>query len=368
MNFDYSQEQRLFLDTVERLVVQQRDKRTPGANAVDLLELGWHGLLVPESMGGVGASMVEATIAMSGLGGLMDCGPLLSTSVIAASIIDRLGNSAQRSELLTAIACGDLRFGCVVDEHPFGDLRLVRDGETLRLVGHAAMVIDAPLAQHLLVPAAFQPDGGSVVAIVSRDAAAHTIREQIMVDGRVAADCSFDGVQIDPDAILSGDGDVRAALQEALDRGRTAVCADAVGAMTELLLMTARHLTTRKQFGVPLSSFQVLRHRFVDMVLEKEQAEAMTLVAAMACDECGSERSRLVRLAKARVGAAARFVGEWAVQMHGGIGLCEEHVAGRLYKRLLVDDILLGCREDMLDHIVSETTSDRAYADNLFFS
>jgi pimeloyl-CoA dehydrogenase len=352
MNFDLTEDQVLFGDRIDRFVAEVRDQPAESIRTAEQVDLGIFSMLVPEALGGIGGTMADVVISMRGLGRIRDTGPFLSTGVIAATLIERLGSQSQRATYLPAIMSGERRFACVLDEPGGSSLYAIRHGAGFRLSGTAAMVLDAPCADIILVPALIAEEGRSAVFAIAAVPALRIV-SQPLIDGRHAGDCRFDNLVIESDNVVGTIGDVRPALDEARDRGRTALCADAVGAMAELLAVTEQHLTSRKQFRAPLATFQLLRHRFVDMVLQKELAETMMMVAAMACDEAGADRGHLVRLAKAKIGFAGRFVGEWAVQMHGAMGVTEEHAAGQLYKRLLVDDVLLGSIDATIDELAA---------------
>lgn len=366
MNFDLTDDQTQFGNMIDRFVAEVRDQPAESIRIAGQVDLGIFGTLVPETLGGIGGTMADVIISMRGLGRIRDTGPFLSTGVIAATIIERLGSESQCDAYLPSIATGERRFACVLDEPDGSRLHATRDGTGFRLSGAAAMVLDAPSADIMLVPAFIAEEGRSAVFAITPAQALH-IKRQPLIDGRQAGDCRFDDLVIGNDTMIGAIGDVRSALDEARDRGRAALCADAVGAMDELLAVTEQHLTSRKQFRAPLATFQLLRHRYVDMVLEKELAETMMMVAAMACDEAGADRGHLVRLAKAKTGSAGRFVGEWAVQMHGAMGVTEEHAAGQLYKRLLIDDLLMGSIEETIDELASTLPARTEARSNSFF-
>ena len=212
------------------------------------------------------------------------------------------------------------------------------------------MVLGAPEADVLLVPAAFE---GSLGVFVVRPASEGlTLHPCRLADGRLAANLVLD--QANADDLLGGGPADPSAIEHVADRAIVAICADAVGAMQEAIRLTVEYLKTRRQFGAALSSFQVLQHRVVDMQMELEHATSLMQVATMACDHADPlQRTRLVSAAKARTAKAARFVGEQSIQLHGGIGMTEEHPIGRYYKRLIADEKLFGDRDFHLDRLAS---------------
>ena len=202
------------------------------------------------------------------------------------------------------------------------------------LTGSKIMAIGAPLATHLLVTAA-TPGGTSLFLIdrarVGPGLDVHAFRT---VDDRRAADLVLTELRLPADALLGDEGQAWPSIETARDEGAAAVCAEAVGCMRKVLADTVEYCKQRKQFGQPIGSFQALAHRMVDMHMEVEQSIAAVYLAVLNLEAEPNVRARAVSAAKATVGRAARFVGQNAVQLHGGMGMTEELAIGHYFKRL----------------------------------
>lgn len=216
----------------------------------------------------------------------------------------------------------------------------VRDGADWVVTGAKTVVMAAPLATHLLITArtsgAADGAGGIGVFLSEFDPAAPpagiTVHPYRTIDDRQAADLVLDGLRLPADALI--DPDAWPSLELARDQGAAAVCAEAVGAMRTVLADTVAYCKQRQQFGQPIAGFQVLQHRLVDMYMELEQAVSAVYLAALRLDAEPEQRARAVSAAKSTVGRAARFIGQNAVQLHGGMGMTEELAVGHYFKRL----------------------------------
>ena len=194
--------------------------------------------------------------------------------------------------------------------------------------------MSAPIATHLLITA--RTSGGLSLFLVETDSAttgieAHNYRT---VDDRRAADLVFDGLRLPAHALLGEEGQAWPSLAKARDEGAAAICSEAVGCMRKVLADTVEYCKQRQQFGQPIGSFQVLQHRMVDMYMEVEQAVAAVYLAVLNLEADPDARARAVSAAKATIGRAARFIGQQAVQLHGGMGMTEELAIGHYFKRL----------------------------------
>ena len=196
--------------------------------------------------------------------------------------------------------------------------------------------MNAPLATHLLVTARTADSEGISLFLVDLDRAGPglDIHGYRTVDDRRAADLVIDGLRLPAHALLGEEGQAWASLDQARDEGAAAICAEAVGCMRKVLADTVEYCKQRRQFGQPIGSFQVLQHRMVDMYMELEQAVAAVYLAVLNLDAEPAIRARAVSAAKATIGRAARFVGQNAVQLHGGMGMTEELAIGHYFKRL----------------------------------
>ena len=221
-----------------------------------------------------------------------------------------------------------------------------KDGAGYVLNGHKAVVIGAPWASHLIVTARTSGErrdrSGVSVFVVAKDTAGITTRDYVTVDGRRAAEVYFENVSVPTEALIGAEGDGLALIELVTDEAIAALCAEACGAMKVAHAMTVEYSRQRKQFGVPIGSFQVLQHRMVDMYTAYEQAVSLTYLATLRLGSDEVERKRAVSAAKVGVGQSARLIGQEAVQIHGGNGVTDEYAIGHYFKRLTIFDSEFG--------------------------
>lgn len=302
-------------------------------------ELGILGAALPESAGGMGGGPVEVMVIAEELGRALVIEPYIDSVVVAGGLLDRSGTS-RAAEVLQQIGEGNAVVAVAAGEPAGGDewdwlsAGAARDGDEWVLNGTKSVVMAAPLATHLLIAA--RTDGRPALFLTEFDPAAppagvavHPFRT---IDDRRAADLVLDGLRLPADALIAADAG--ASLELARDEGAAAVCAEAVGAMRTVLADTVAYCKQRQQFGQPIGGFQVLQHRMVDMYIELEQSVAAACLAALTLGAEPADRARAVSAAKATVGRTARFVGQNAVQLHGGMGMTEELAIGHYFKRL----------------------------------
>jgi alkylation response protein AidB-like acyl-CoA dehydrogenase len=306
-------------------------------------ELGILGATLPESAGGIGGGPVEAMVIAEELGRALVIEPYIDTAVVAGGLLKRSG-TASANAVLERIGDGRAIVAVAADEGSDRweslSTRAFRDDDGWLITGTKAVVLSAPIATHLLIAArtAGEPGDrhGVALFLTEFDAAAPpsgmVVHAYRTIDDRRAADLTLDGVRLPAEALL--EPDAWASLDRARDEGAAAVCAEAVGAMRKVLADTVDYCKQRQQFGTPIGSFQVLQHRMVDMHMELEQSVAATYLAVLNLDAEPDTRSRAVSAAKATIGRAARFVGQNAVQLHGGMGMTEELAIGHYFKRL----------------------------------
>lgn len=294
-------------------------------------------LALPLSTGSGGLGAVGLLIVAEACGRALVVEPWLSTLLVMRAI--ELGGSQAQRETLDRLTAGEAILAFAHEEramrYDVGRLTTTAEpsGEGLRLRGEKALVLHGAAADQLLVSART----GQGVSLVIVDAKTPGVRVQryTTADGLPAADVAFDDVVVPHSAAVGAAGEARDILDRLLDHGATALSAEAVGVMDALLTRTLTYLGTRQQFGQPLARFQALQHRVADMAMEVEQARSMALVAALANEgDDVLERQRAVSAAKARVNIAAKFVGEHAVQLHGGIGMTDELDVSHYFKRL----------------------------------
>ena len=340
MNFILDDEQQMLADTVNRFA---QDK-----GSGSLADLGLFGVNVPEAHGGIARGGVETLIVMEALGRGLVTEAYVATGVIAARLIAKYGSDAQKDRFLGGIAQGELSFAFAAFEREsrwdLNDLRTraERSEGGWRIDGEKSVVAHGDRADWFIVTARTSPNAMGLF-LVDANAAGVSVQGFPTIDDRRCADVRFDGVQVDA-ACLVGAPDQGLALAEwALDQGLAALAAEAVGCMEKLTELTCEYLATRKQFGVPIGTFQALQHRAADMRIAVEQARALALAAAAHAEsDDRALRRRAVSAAKAMAGRSGRFVGQQATQLHGGMGMTDEMACGRYFKRLTAIDMTWG--------------------------
>lgn len=351
MDFNLSKEQELLRDGLNKFLSSRYDLETSRAAAKSgagwqpeiwsgfANELGILGAALPEEIGGIGGGPVEVMVIAEALGHALVVEPYVDTVVVSGGLLRRAGGESA-SALLERIVDGTAIVALAAAEaasgHNWAEVTTSadRDGDEWILRGSKIVVSSAPLATHLLVTARtangislFVVDLGSAGDAVG----AHPYRT---IDDRRASDITFDGLRLPADALLGEEGAAWPSLMKARDEGAAAVCAEAVGCMRKVLADTVEYAKQRQQFGQPIGSFQVLQHRMVDMYMELEQAVSAAYLAVLNLEAEPDVRARAVSAAKASVGRAARFIGQQAVQLHGGMGMTEELAIGHYFKRL----------------------------------
>lgn len=357
MDFAYSEEQRMLTDSLRRLMVdawsydkrrarQQEGKLSPQAWA-SLSELGVAGLMVPQDFGGFGESPATMLTVHFELGRGVVSEPAISSAVMSVTMLSHSSNDALKNRWLTAHAEGEAVLAVAWQEEGERDstrplcTRAVASAGGFALEGRKVLVWHGGAADALIVTAKL--DGEMALFLVPRDADGLSVADYPTMDGARCATVTLDNVRLGADALIAKGAAASSLFDLAFDYALTALCAHACGAMEYLIELTVQYLKTRKQFGQPLANFQVLQHRLADMLAHKEMALSMTYVAATALsDKDAARRSHLASMAKVEVAEAARFVGENAVQLHGGMGVTDELEVGDYFKRLTYTDLLLG--------------------------
>jgi len=318
----------------------------------DIAALGWLGIPFAEDDGGLGLGLKELSLVLEELGkGLMP-EPLLSTVLLGGGAVQRGGSAAQRSELLPALIGGELLLALAFQErHSRYDLHRVatraeRAGDGWRLRGEKCLVLDGHVADRLIVSARTAGDererDGITLFLVERSAPGVAVTRQWTLDGRNAALVRLDGAAVRSADVLGAVDGGGALLAQVIDRATAGLCAEMLGGMEAAFAMTLDYLKTRQQFGVPIGSFQALKHRAAVLFTEIELARSAVLAAAMALDENQPQAAQVVSAAKARCSDTFLLAGNEGVQMHGGIGMTDEHDIGFFLKRARAAEITFG--------------------------
>ncbi len=308
----------------------------------EMAEMGWTGIAVPEDFGGLGFGYVGAGLVLEQCGRTLLSSPLLSSTLVCTALIERLGDPGQKAALLPGLASGETIMTLAVKEGPRLDpaaiaLSARADGDGYRLNGNKAGVLDARMAQRMLVVARTGGEPGEQeglsVFVVDGHARGLVAEHTLNLDNHQSTQLTFSDVQLGPEACLGEPGQAWAAVQHALDIGAIGASAELQGLAREAFERTMDYLKERKQFGVPIGSFQALQHRAAELLTELELCRALVLRALQALDDADDDLSLLASAAKARCGDAARLAVNEAVQMHGGIGMTDEYDIGFFMKR-----------------------------------
>jgi alkylation response protein AidB-like acyl-CoA dehydrogenase len=364
MDFNYTEEQSALQDTLRRFIArdygfEQRRALAKSAEGFSrahwkqFADLGLLALPFPEDFGGMNGNAVDTLLVMEAFGRGLVLEPYLATVVVAGGLIRDAGSAAQKEELLPAIAGGELMMALAHYEpgarYELNHVATVArpDGSGWKLSGAKAVVLGGGAAGKLIVSARTsggpRDSSGISLFIVDSKAPGVAVRSYPTQDGARAAEIRLDGVSVDTGALVGAKDMALPIIERALDYGIAALCAEAVGIMAALNEATLEYLKTRKQFGQPIGRFQALQHRMVDMVIATEQARSMATLAAVKADSPdAAERRRAVSAAKAYVGQQARFVGQQAVQLHGGMGVVDELNVSHYFKRLTMINATFG--------------------------
>ena len=334
---------------------QLRDSKDATGFSRDLwrsfAEMGFSGLLVPDSFGGSGLGCVEAGVVMEEIGRTLMPSPFLSTAVLAASALTRGGSAAQKSEHLPKIADGSLLAALVIDEgakhRPLQTkMQAVRSGNGFKLNGAKGFVVDGHTADLLIVAArtagsAGERDGLTLFLVDPKSNGIETERTA-MVDSHNAARIVFDNVEVNADSVLGEVDQAGALLEGILNIGRGAVASEMVGVSEEVFGRTVGYLKERKQFGKLIGEFQALQHRAAHLYVEIEITRAAVLKALQTLDGDFENAGAAVAVAKARAGSTATLAVQEGVQMHGGMGMTDQFDIGFFMKRARVCQELFG--------------------------
>jgi pimeloyl-CoA dehydrogenase small subunit len=365
MDFDFTDEQRLLKDSVQRLLANRYgdfekrksyQKHPEGFDRAiwnELAEAGLLGLPFAEEHGGFGGGPVETMIVMEEFGKSLALEPYVDSVVFAGAILRHGASDALKGEFLPLIAGGEALFAVAhTERHSRYDLADVtttarRDGEDYVLEGEKSVVLGGDSADWLIISARIsggrRDRDGIGLFLVDAKAEGVSRRGYPTQDGMRAAEISLGSVRVPASRVVGEPGAGLAILERGADEAMAAICAEAIGAMEALIGLTVEYMKTRKQFGVPIASFQALQHRAVDLYVAAEQARSMAIYAAMMANhENAEQRRQAIAAAKSAVGRAAKLVGEETIQLHGGIAVTMEYKAGHYFKRLTMIEAAYG--------------------------
>jgi alkylation response protein AidB-like acyl-CoA dehydrogenase len=358
MQFELDTDQSALQESLRRFFAQEYDfdlRRVFLASPHGTSAVVWHSLAeqgalsigIPEQHGGFGGP-VEIMLVMEEIGRALVLEPYLSTIVLGSSLIAARGRPDQQAELFARVAGGNCRLALA---HSEPDARYAIDfvgttahatGNSYVLNGTKSTVLDGAVADHFLVSARL-PQGQVAVFLVDPNAAGLERVSYRTQDGRSAADLELRDVKVPRANLLGDESDARPAIEHAIEHGIAALCAEAVGAIEALNHATLEYTKSRKQFGQPIARFQALQHRMADMFVYATQARSMALLATGRCSTADATlRRHDISAAKAFIGKAARFIGQQAVQLHGGMGIADELSVSHYFKRLTMINATFG--------------------------
>ena len=365
MNFDLTDDQRMLQEGAARYFEKSYDfkvrldrARSGGGFARatwrEFADMGWLAAAIPEVHGGLGFGPVEVALIAEEVGRHLVLEPFTACGVYPTKLIQHIATDAQKDELLPTIASGE-RLYAVASSEPEarGDLTRIacraersRDG-AWRLDGHKSLVIGAGVADRLLVLARTSGATGASEGLSLFDIATDTPGARLdgyaLVDGTPAGDLILQNAVVPADSVVGVEGVASERLQSAVDETIVAQCAETVGSCEEVLALCSEYLKSRKQFGVPIGSFQALQHRMADMAIETSQARASLHRGLQALTAGASDRRSVdVSGVKAQVLKSARFVTQQGIQLHGGYGISEEYRVGHHWRRLLLTESVFG--------------------------
>jgi pimeloyl-CoA dehydrogenase small subunit len=363
MDFSFTEEQTLLRNSVQKFVqngytfdmrraIAKSEAGWKRENWKQFAELGLLGAPFAEDFGGLGGGPVETMIIMEEFGRGLVIEPYLGTVVLAGGFLTHGGSKAQKEHFIPEVVEGKRVFAFAFAEpqgrYNLADLAVTakKAGAGYTLNGHKAVVIGAPWADSLIVTARTgggqRDEKGVSVFVVDKKAKGVSCRDYPTVDGLRASEVTFENVALGADALIGPEGGGLPLVERVVDEGIAALSAEAIGAMKVLNDTTVEYCKTRKQFGVPIGKFQVLQHRMVDMFMNYEQSVSITFMVTLKLGESDDERKKAASAAKVQIGKAGRFIGQNAVQLHGGMGMTDELNVGHFFKRLTMIDTMFG--------------------------
>ena len=362
MDFTYNENQQMLFDAADRFLTDRHD--LPQRKALltdragqdrfwnDIAEMGWIGAAFPEELGGFATSPVDAMVLLERMGRHLVTAPFLATAIVCGRLLIAGLAGSRRDDLIARVVAGKCRMALVAggshalhspQHHSF---TASAQGAGFVLNGRAPVVMGADSADVLLVAArtggAHGDLSGLTLFAVDATAPGVTRRPFRMIDGFGAAELVIENLAVGAEAIIGVADQAVDLVNLALDHGIAGLCGEALGSMAHLVPATAEYTRTREQYGAPLAKFQVLQHRMADMYIQTETARSMTYVASLSLDDADARRQRIISAAKVQVGRSGTFVGSYAVQLHGGLGVAEELDSGHHYMRLTTINQLFG--------------------------
>ena len=363
MDFTFNEEQSLIQDQVDQFVQKEYDWETRQSlsnselgfgedNWKKFAELGWLGISVSEDSGGFGGSAIESMLIMEAFGKGLVVEPFLETVIMAGGLIDDHGSDQQKSSFLEPAIAGEMHLALAYAE-PQSRFNLSdvvteakADGDNFIINGYKSVVMNGPSADQIIVSARTSgtqlDENGVSLFIIDANASGLDKTNYKTVDGRRASDLTFENVSVSKENLIGDQDKGFDILDSAIDKAILAISAEAVGAMEVLYKTTVEYTKTREQFGTAIGKFQVLQHRMVDMFMEYEQCKSLLYMATMKHEEKAEDAKKAISGLKYQVGKAGKFIGQQAVQLHGGMGVTDELNVGHYFKRLTTVGTIFG--------------------------
>ena len=375
MEFELDQDQRMLAQTVADFAknespVERFRKLRDDAIGYDpavwkkMGELGWLGVAFPESVGGFGGSFVECALVLENLAATLVPEPYLASVVLGGMAVWKGGSPEQHTAYLEPMVEGDTTLALAYSEaksrYDVDAIETIatRDGDDYRMSGKKTWVLNGHHADHLVVSA--KTAGGLTLFVVPRDAEGLTIDVAKTIDGHKAAFVELDAVSVPVSSRLGEEGSGGAVLDRVIDYAAAAAVAESVGLASTMLHMTVDYLGTREQFGVRIGSFQALQHRAVDMYAETELLRSISMASMLRADEDDPRLRRGdISAAKVQLATGGIWVAQQSLQLHGGIGVTDEHDIGLYFKRMYALNALFGDAE----HHVTRFAGDPSFAE-----
>ena len=363
MDFTFNEEQTLIQDQVDQFVQKEYDWETRQSlsnsdlgfgedNWKKFAELGWLGISVSEESGGFGGSAIESMLIMEAFGKGLVVEPFLETMIMSGGILDNHGSDQQKSSILEPAIAGEMQLALAYAEPQsrFNLSDVVTEAkekdENFILNGYKSVVMNGPSADKIIVSARtsgsqMEEEGISLFIV---DAASEGLNRTNYktVDGKRASDITIENLSVPKENIIGQINSGFKILDSAIDTAILAISAEAVGAMEVLYKTTVEYTKTREQFGTAIGKFQVLQHRMVDMFMEYEQCKSLLYMATMKHEEGSADAKKAISGLKYQVGKAGKFIGQQAVQLHGGMGVTDELNVGHYFKRLTTVGTIFG--------------------------
>ncbi|MDB2533878.1 acyl-CoA dehydrogenase family protein [Porticoccaceae bacterium] len=370
MFIEYSEEQTMLHDSADKYLRENYSfenrqatvKKSRGFSAEQwqmFADLGWLAMTFEEEAGGFGGGALETMILCEQFGKYLVLEPYLESVVLVGGLIAVGAQPAIKEHYLSGLMAGELQGalayleeGNVANPH-YVETKAEVTGDGYVLNGSKAVVLNGPEADMFLVSArvgdsSIDAKEGISLFVVDKSRQGLHCNNYKTYDGRSACELQLDNVPLNADALVGEIGNASAMAAPIFSRAIVAVCAEAVGAMDALLEATVDYTKQRKQFGQSISSFQVLRHRMVDMYMEIELTRSLLMATAWKLDNGAEDAEQCVAALKAKVGKAGRYVSHNAIQLHGGIGTTDEFSVGHYFKRLAAIGVMFGSRDSHL--------------------